>query len=232
LSSATEVATGLIRAAVSCSSLRPAVLLEIAGFACNRKPALRFVVDEVDAKSLVKAAEALELYSCINKIFISEKRNGWSEIVSTPTPVSQSLICIDHDGRAEKLMDAELADGNQAGLMLGYPVCCVKALAETSAAAENWAIRLLCDAKIPVNARLNRFAAEWGGIGLIGELFPCSLECRHATAYAQSLYDSAVELGLGRLASAAKTDAMSSVVVEKNGSIHKSEVTGSVEFFW
>ncbi|WJI79378.1 MULTISPECIES: DUF483 domain-containing protein [unclassified Mesorhizobium] len=165
-------------------------------------------------------------------IFLSSKGNGWNEIVSGPTESSQELIVITRDNSAGRLLDAELIDAVEAGLLLGYPECCVRALSGIAAAADQWALHLLENANKPINARLNRFAAEWGGIGLIGELFPCSLHCAAAACYAQSLYNSAISLGLCRLAEAAKSDALASVSVSPLGRISRAKAKGTVEFYW
>lgn len=226
------VAAYLLRAASQCSTLRPATLLEIAAFAVGTKPALRFVVSNTDAQTLVDCSAALGLVSETAQTFVEPKANGWSELVCRPTSVSQTLVVITKDSRAGNLLQAEVSDPLDAGILLGYPDCCVRSLDRLSAAAEQWALHLLDGAVSPINARVNRFAAEWGGVGLIGELFPCSLTCQAAAAYAQSLYDAALALGLSKLAETAKSDALSPVKVSSSGRISQSALSGSVEFFW
>ncbi|MBZ9864236.1 DUF483 domain-containing protein [Mesorhizobium sp. CA15] len=227
-----QVAADLLRAAASCRSLRPAVLPEIAAFANAAKPSLRFVVSSSDAARLQAASTGLGMAVRTKRVFLAPKGNGWSQVVSTPTKRCRDLIVITRDNSAERLLDAELLDPIQAGLLLGYPECCVRAVSGIAAASDKWALHLLKDADRPINARLNRFAAEWGGIGLIGELFPCSLHCSVAVGYAESLYRSTVSLGLDRLAEAAKSDALASVDVSASGRISRAKTKGTVEFYW
>ncbi len=230
--SVSHIAAGLLREAACCRSLRPAVLPEIAAFASESKPSLRFVLNRNDAARLDVAATGLGLVARTKRIYLAPKGNGWNEIVPHPTKTSQDLIVITHDNGAEKLLDAELTDSAEAGLLLGYPECCVRAISRIAATSGQWALHLLKGADKPIDARLNRFAAEWGGIGLIGELFPCSLHCSAAARYAQSLYDSAITLGLHQLAEAAKSDALAAVNVSTSGRISRAKTRGTVEFFW
>jgi hypothetical protein len=130
------------------------------------------------------------------------------------------------------LANAELSDSAAAGRLLGYPECCVEAISVIAGASSQWALHLLRGHAAPVDARLNRFAAEWGGIGLLGELFPCSLHCRAAAAYAQSLYDAMTSIGMRKLADAARADALTPVDISPQGRISRATSGGSVEFYW
>lgn len=230
--SSVDIVASIFRAAAQCPSLRPAVLPEIAAFAVGAKPSLRFVVSADDASLLHTSATDVGLISCSKSVFLASVGNGWYDIVDYSTNVSQELIVISSDKSAEKLLAAELCDPGEAGYLLGYPECCVRAISGLAATSDQWAIHLLKGASMPIDARLNRFAAEWGGIGLIGELFPCSLNCAAAARYAQSLYDSAVILGLYKLAEAAKLDALAAVSVNKRGRIALAKTKGNVEFVW
>ena len=232
MQSAVGLSATLLRVASRCPTLRPATYLEIAAFAAGVKPAVRFVVSRHDAERLHAAARSLGLCFGHDEVFIVPHANGWNEVVSYQTPNSQSLVVLTHNATASTLIRAEINDPMRAGEMLGYPACCVDALADISAAGEKWAIRLLEQAPEPINARLNRFAAEWGGIGLMGELFPCTLGCIAAAAYSQSLYDAAVSVGLERLAGQARSDALVPVSVTNTGKVHRGRDGHSVEFFW
>jgi hypothetical protein len=208
------------------------VLPEIAAFSWGTKPALRFTVNRKDAGHLHATAQGLGLNACIRQVFLVSKGNGWHEIVSVPTSRRQYLVAITACGGATDVVDAELEDCARAGFLLGYPECCIGAMSAIAAASDLWALHLLKDEKQPINARLNRFAAEWGGIGLMGELFPCSLHCPAAAAYAQNLHDSMTSLGLHKLADAAKADALAAVHVTARGRVSRAVSGGEVGFFW
>lgn len=230
--SKSHVAADLLRAAACCSSLRLAVLPEIAAFAEGTKPSLRFVVSPQDAARLGTAAMGIGLPVRTRRVFLVSKRNGWSEIVHHRTKKAQELIVITRDAGAGRLLDAELTAPGEAGILLGYPECCVRGSSAGETDPDLWALRLLQGAEGLVDARLNRFAAEWGGIGVIGELFPCSLRCQAASRYAQTLYDSLISLGLHKLAEVAKSDALAPVNVSKQGRISKANSKASLEFYW
>lgn len=232
MASVSHVAVSLLRAASHCRSLRPAVLPEIAGFANGVKPALRFVVSAADTQRLHTAANSLGLSARTQRVYVSKQVNGWSAIVAHPTSVSLGLIVITRGDRATRLIDAEMSNADEAGTLLGYPKCCVAGMRDLACASGQWALHLLKTADRPVDARLNRFAAEWGGLGVIGELYPCSLHCRAAARYAQSLYDSLVTLGFHQLAKTALADALASVDVSVSGRVSQATAPGSVEFFW
>lgn len=164
------------------------------------------------------------------QVYVSKSVNNWSTIVPQPTSTSLALIAIGNS--AIRLIDAEMSSADEAGTLLGYPKCCVVGMRTLAGVSGQWALHLLKNADQPVNARLNRFAAEWGGIGVIGELYPCSLHCPAAAQYAQSLYDSLVALSLHQLAHAARADALAPVNVSPRGRVSRTTSTGAVEFFW
>lgn len=231
---ASRKATILLRAAAKCQSLRPAALLEIAAFAQATKPSLRFVVSAEDSAILQCAAIELGCVTCSRSIYLSAISGSWNDIVPYRTSRQAELVVIADDHMADRLLEAELSNSAEAGILLGYPECCVTSLPRLAESPERWPFALLSTGAARVDARLNRFAAEWGGIGLIGELFPCSLRCCAAASYAQSLYDAARALGLTKLAAAAKSDALESVTITADGLIHRtdSSCAATVEFFW
>lgn len=231
---AARVAAGLLCAAAKCESLPPAALLEIAAFAEATKPSLRFVVSPKDSAILVSTATELGFAARSRGIFLSPVNSTWNDIVLHPTDKRAEVVVIGHDHNADRLLAAELSDASEAGILLGYPECCVRSLPQLAAKADKWTFALLSNAGPRIDARLNRFAAAWGGIGVIGELFPCSLYCRAAASYSQSLYDAARALGLTQLAAAARSDALAAVAIDADGQVSRagSSHEATVEFFW
>ena len=232
MASANRNATALLRSAAVCTSLRPANLLEITAFAKGVKPSLRFVVSPGDAAILLGSAKMLGLAACSRGVFLATAVGTWNEMVTYRTQNPAELVVISHDD-PHTVLDAELSDSTEAGLLLGYPQCCMRSISNLAKAAGNWPFALLSGSGACIDARLNRFAAEWGGIGLIGELFPCSLHCRAAASYSQSLYDAACALGLVKLAAAAKSDALEPVHIDAHGliSLANSAHRATVSFF-
>jgi hypothetical protein len=174
MASASQIAAVLLRAAAKCESFRPAALLEIAGFSSGVKRSVRLVLSEADSAVLLSAAADLHIAAAVSSVFIQDVGPGWSSLVGHQTDNRAALLVLSHDD-PEKLLSAELSDSKLAGALLGYPACCIDAMTRMASAADRWPF-LLTSEIIPgvrIDARLNRFAAEWGGVGLIGELFPC-----------------------------------------------------------
>ena len=174
-----------------------------------------------DAATLQNVAVGLGLEVAQRTIWLKYRGGSWTSVVTDATEESARLLVLARHGSATDLLNAELENTAAAGAMLGYPACCVHGVLKLGDARARWPSILLeeYESTKPIDARVNRFAAEWGGIGLIGEMFPCSLRCRSAIAYSQSLYNSAIELGLARLADAARADALKPVFVSSDGVI-------------
>lgn len=227
----------LFRAAACCQSFRPAAFIELAAFCCGSKPALRLVLDRADLSVIEQAAQFTEIDIASRPVRISSRSQTWSELSAAAEEDKGScLVAISRSVSAEDVISAELNDPVEAGFLLGYPDCCVRALGRLSAHPQRWPWAILADWPLgkPLNARLNRFAAEWGGVGLLGELFPCSHSCELAYAYAQNLYMSAMRCGLEKLADKAKSDALRSIWLDESGAISVEEIVGArkVEFTW
>ena len=203
----------------------PAKLLEITALAINAKPALRFVVAPTDLDIIATAASNLGLGISSLPIFLNRADSQWALLTKRDTGDGAVLVALTQDNSADEMARSELSNPQEAGIRLGYPRCCAQAVSRIAALGPNWPWVFLEEAMItgPLDARLNRFAAMWGGIGLLGELFPCSLRCVEAAKYADVLYNSANTLGLRRLAAAAVADALAPVRVSTNGIITKGE---------
>ena len=214
-------AASLLKTVAHCCSVRPAALLEVAAFCGRRKPALRLVLDEPDAVALKTAASLLGIGVADTRIGLQHRGNSWSNVVSAEADAEATLLVLSREFPASDLLKAEQENAADAGALLGYPDCCVKAITELNIAGPSWSLVLLRHHNFgtPVDARLNRFAAECGRIGLIGEMFPCSLSCAKAKAYAQMLYETTIELGLSRLAQQARIDALSPVRISGHGEV-------------
>ena len=233
---ANKVASSLLRAAAACEGLRPSNLLEITAFAVGTKSALRFVLSSEDADVVSHAAHEAQIRHSRRSIGLQRSQNGWAQIVPSATSERAQLLVLSSQLDPEEILTAETSNAAQAGLFLGYPECCVRALPQIDARGPQWPF-VFISATGPseiVDARLNRFAAEWGGIGLLGELFPCSLSCENAKHYADQLHASAVALGLVRLADTAVEHALMPVSIANDGTVAHGDKGGGrlVTFRW
>jgi hypothetical protein len=185
------------------------------------KPSLRFIVDRNDAADLGQAARRSSLGFASKDVWLRKRGGTWANIVDADGDFISTMAVITRQTSAEHLLETEQADAQSAGALLGYPACCVRAVARHDAAGALWPLQFLSGLSPvhKIDSRLNRMAAEWGGVGLLGELFPCSPDCQAALMYGQSLYQSALDLGLRRLAEKARADAIKPVFILADGSI-------------
>jgi hypothetical protein len=231
------VATALLEAAAKSASCRPCCLPEIAAFAIGAKPALRLVLDMQDEAHFRGAALSANLELASTSIYLEPKGGSWFSLVKHPTGMQRTLVVIAKERLgASLLIDAESTNSAQAGDLLGYPACCVAAFERFSSEGVEWARALAASARDcrAIDARCNRYAAEWGGIGLLGELFPCSVECEFAMEYAENLYRATLELGLLQIAARAKEDSLRPIAFAEDGTVTvaSADASGTLSFVW
>jgi len=230
-------AATLFRAASKTTSLRPSALPEVAAFCARAKPSLRLVLDPEDAALIADAAEKADFQSAMRSAYILHDAGTWTNVVTMPTDeVVSVLVVAESQSLASEILDAEFSDQQHAGRLLGYPDCCVLAFPELAARGGNWPFAMLGDLPpgSPIDARLNRFAADWGGIALLGEMYPCSLKCGAAIDYANRIHFATISLGLRKLANHAVADALRPVLIADDGSITPAddEDANAVRFRW
>ncbi len=89
----------------------------------------------------------------------------------------------------------------QAGLLLGYPPCCVAAYECYSKGPADWIGRALARSGAgPFPCWANRLPLSWGAPTFIGELYPCSFDCASATRRGRLVFELLQEFGLEKLA--------------------------------
>lgn len=225
LSEKQQVALGLLRSA-SRTKVRPACLLELLSFAAGAKPCVRLVAEGAVSiyEAMVEEVVRPGGVSIARRWLQVRRREGWNEIMKdgdAGTPVEMVFLAWSSEA-AERAADAERLDSTAAGLTFGYPACCVDRGISPLAHGADWGERLIASAawpNKPIDHRVNRFAAEWGGIGTIGEMYPCSLRCEGAIRYSQDMLDAARSLGLSSLADRAVADARHPVVLDSTGRV-------------
>jgi hypothetical protein len=232
-----HVASLLLKAAMRSRSFRPSAYLEIPAFALGSKPMLRFVLENPEDANFKEACEALSLGFSSKLIYLKSEGASWFSIVDYPTDKARALIVIGaNQNSCDQLLEVETLDASYAGQMLGYPSCCVESFPLLAKHGGQWGhvLAKTADSCSNINALTNRYAAEWGGGSLIGELFPCSLECEHAKYYAINLYQSAINLGLIRLANWAKNDCLVPINLSNDGTVRPMRNSGKamLSFIW
>lgn len=207
-----------------------AVLPEVARFASGGKPVLRIVVPSIALDEYLLAMDRVGVSCAPRSLTISSSSGTWNQISafgdseyaehfagsesvhSAPAVQTHDLtgLYISLDlGTASAASLADVHDSNEAGLLFGYPVCCVANVEELADAGADWPQELVkrSGEASRWNAAANRIVADWGGIPPIGELFPCSLSCQHAAHIGRSGVHALEKVGLFRLAERIMDDA-------------------------
>lgn len=208
-----------------------AVLPEAARFAIGGKPVLRIVVPSGARDEYLLAMDQLGVSCTPRQLAISSSSGTWNQISGfgdaeyaghgggSEPAVHPAHALQAHDltglyisldrGTASAASLADVQDSNEAGLLFGYPVCCVANVGELAEAGAGWPQELVkrSGEASRWNAAANRIVADWGGIPPIGELFPCSLSCEQAAHIGRSGVHALEKAGLSRLAQRIVDDA-------------------------
>jgi len=194
-----------------------AVIPEAALFAYRQKAVLRVVVPTTSVEDYLTAMGSIGVFCCSCQLSVSLTSGTWSQISNSDDIERASQVCpltgvymsLDH-GEAAAAAAADVHDSNAAGKFFGYPECCIQSVGELSDAGARWPEALVnrSGKASSWNAAANRIVADWGGISPAGELFPCSLACKHAAELGKNAFFALRKAGLVKLAQRIKDDAI------------------------
>lgn len=202
------------------------LLPEIALFLTDRKEFLRLTVEEGRFHEVANKLNERDISFASRKIYSIYKGNTWYDI-KFENQINELEMADIHDVRylinctlgkndPNFVLDAEESGRiDQAGILLGYPECCINAIDELNRSGLNWPLLLLERTKGNANGYANRLASVWGGTSFTGELFPCSLDCEHAISLGKKAEIALWELGLNRLSREIQYMSQRSVMVNK-----------------
>ena len=186
-----------------------AIFPEFISFLCGRKNVLRIVLDTSETYLNLDLFEEFNFFVKQTDLFETLPKNYYSCLISktdakdlknlkpiTMLSISKSLDLL------KGFEDAEL-NGNTtlAGKYLGYPNCCVDNLCNINEYGTDWALYYLSDFQNQKKASLycNRFPVVNGGISVVGELFPCSLNCDAAIQYSHRMLEDLENYGFKKI---------------------------------
>ena len=131
-------------------------------------------------------------------------------------------------------LHAELYDPEKAGYMLGYPNCCVKKWNNLEI-NKYWTLYLLSlnKSKNSYPFQNNRILTEVGFLSLLGEMFPCSLDCKKSKEIGNNTIKSLKNLKLTNLLQNFKNNCLKTLYFSENGeiSLNYSEYSLEVNFY-
>jgi hypothetical protein len=153
--------------------------------------------------------------------------NGWAETHVLRSKENEEMTdevigIISYDSKLMNYAIDKEINGNNSELaeLLNYPKCCADAYIYLAALRELWASYYIKFNSETVGFfTANRLASHFTGISLVGELFPCSLNCEKAAEYGLSNLESLNEAGLKNIASQYQTILSKSLSVNKLGTV-------------
>lgn len=181
------------------------VFPEFISFLRGNKSILRIVVDDNGKPFNIPLFLENGFYVSQKELFSSKQKNSFGSLVTNLEDGDlenyNKVIMFSISRLKSELEDFEKAelygDVEMAGQYLGYPSCCIKNIEVINSLSDLWAIHYLDDYARFNNASLftNRFPITWGGMSIVGELFPCSLSCINAINYGKALLKDVKKMG-------------------------------------
>jgi hypothetical protein len=179
------------------------VLPHVGLFLTEEKDALRLVVSNKTAFALYPIISSSNLYYSQYPIQIATVSDSWSYFTESDLDTSTHMVIViaRNETVSFEILEEEIrGDYKKAGKMLGYPICCINGYADLADQASYWVTILLQKSSNQVSFWCNRAASMWGGTCSSGELFPCSLTCKHAINYGKKADKALRDLGVHKIA--------------------------------
>lgn len=207
-------------------SVQLSVFPEFISFLAGSKRIIRIVINKSDKSFNAGLFLNNGFFASEVNLFSYDRGNAFGSLLSNVdgierehlTPVSMLSISYSR----KELLEFEKAevdgDTEKAGMLLGYPLCCVRKVEDINAYNDLWSVYYLNDYEQNKSAdcHTNRFPIAWGGISPIGELFPCSLNCKAAIEYSRNMLHNVSKLGFKRIADTCYHHGRRSPYINKN----------------
>ncbi len=209
-------------------SVQLSVFPEFVSFLAGSKRIIRIVVDKPNASFDFQLFSKYGLFVTQQELYTEDKGNSFGRLISKMNEINsgdfKEVSMLSFSSSHRELIEFEEAevdgDTEKAGLMLGYPKCCVKNVETINSLNELWSLYYLDDYHHNKVAShfTNRFPITWGGMSPIGELFPCSLNCAAAIQYAKTMKKDLHSFGFDRIIANIYEAAMRPIYIhESNG---------------
>lgn len=207
-----------------------AVFPEFISFLKGRKKIIRIVVDNSNNPFNHQLFNKFGFIVKETLLFSSLENNSFGNLVSSVDKMNRKhyneVKMFSISKSIKDLDDFEFAEVHgdilKAGKYLGYPKCCINNVEKINILNGKWATFYLNDYRNNVSANYftNRFPITWGGISIIGELFPCSLICPSAIKYSKTMHSDVINFGFNEIAKVMVEHALKPIYInEEDGSI-------------
>jgi len=191
-------------------AVQVSVLPEFISFLSKNKGIIRIVVDNSDNPFDLNLFHQAGFIVSEKSLFSQSIGNSFGNLISEVNGLNKNeytevkMFSIARDKYALDSFEKAEIEGDvlKAGTLLGYPSCCVNNVEQINQLGANWGLYYLDDYHNNNKASLftNRFPIAWGGISIVGELFPCSLSCKNAIEYSKSMIIDLKKFGFNNVA--------------------------------
>jgi hypothetical protein len=195
---------GFLRLLARDPEIPAATIADVAMFAAGEKLAMRFAVSASVRAGLDRWASSYGLAADTRTVGIKPIADWTCVGVDDSSATAYLDVVVYAESQKDASMICEIeASGNsaQAGLLLGYPPCCVAAYEGYSKEPADWIRQALARSGVgPFPCWANRLPLSWGAPTFIGELYPCAFDCPAAARQGRAVFNRLQEFGLNHLA--------------------------------
>lgn len=220
------------------TTLAVCVLADFFLFVTNKKRVVRFSVNSTDFKNLQEICIKHGVPYNYLVFYTQDFGNGWTSIASQKIKMNEydeeTIVFV--IGKAKRDVDdcikAESEnDFTKAGILLNYPQCCIKSYLEIEPLKQNWYKYYLDinECRFPLWA--NRLNTIFGGGSFIGELFPCSLNCKNAIEIGKEANRSMISIGFNSLSKLFIEHCSAPIYIDNKRNISKHKTEFKIEFY-
>lgn len=220
------------------ASVGLSVLSEFILFISNKKEILRLSLTYDDFMLLQNLCDNHNLKLKYTSFKAVDYGGGWASLVKNNGQTidkNSDTVVVVIGNTADKLsqyIDAEAKfDYIKAGELLGYPQCCIKSYLDIEILKHNWYQYYLRDGKMKYPHWANRINTIFGGGSFVGEMFPCSLNCKKAIDIGKNAANTMHSFGLIKLAEVIKSHCLSPIYLDEFNSISKIVTQKKIEFY-
>lgn len=192
-----------LRLVASETTIPPSTIADVVRFAVGDKPTLRFALPPAVRHKLDIWASKHGLHGAVETVGCT-RVGDWvcvgRHLTESTEPIDVAAYATTSAEAAAVCAAEHERPGEGAGMLLGYPACCVAAYRDYLRAPQNWiSIALTRSGAPPYPCWANRLPIGWGGPTFVGELYPCALDCRQAAAIGKRAHDAMQSMGLASL---------------------------------
>ncbi len=214
------------------------VISEFVLFLSGEKEIIRLSLNNQEFKIAQKLCIKHNLYFEYTCFETKDYGEGWTSLVKNNDKnidINNNTIVIVIGKKIHILYEYISAEANfdfaKAGELLGYPKCCIISYVEIEILKNNWYQYYFTNNKMKYPLWANRINTIFGGGSFIGEMFPCSLNCKKAIEIGQRAASKMDSFGLTKLKGIIKNHCLAPIYIDDSSKISKIITPHKIEFY-